>query len=84
MLRKVASTSDKFFIINLFIAAMGALMIVSGCSSFMGKAPPIQPHVSTGQYKICKDCHEKGQNGAKITNHPNKPDCGKCHVVKVK
>lgn len=66
---------------------LGLLLILTvflvGCSGTKEPVPkvakiPTIPHEVT-QDMDCKSCHENGTNDAKVTKHPDRPNCTSCH-----
>lgn len=43
-------------------------------------APPQIPHSAMGLEGLCLGCHLEGVQGAPIVPHPDRPNCGQCHV----
>lgn len=62
----------------LFIVVL-LIFLASGCAALVGTKPPPSPHSLTGEHKNCRSCHEKGEQGAPVTDHATKPNCERCH-----
>jgi len=45
-------------------------------------APPVIPHKvdANASGASCLACHKSGLKGAPVTSHPERLDCGQCHV----
>ena len=41
--------------------------------------PPLIPH-KIASATVCLSCHEKGENGAPVTPHPQRKACTQCHI----
>lgn len=61
------------------------VLILTGCSENQAIQPgqssakiPIIPH-EVSQNMDCLGCHKTGANGAKVTPHPDRPNCTSCH-----
>lgn len=71
---------------KLFYSLILVLMlVVTGCAGEIQqnvqtkkKEIPLIPH-KINNTMVCAECHKAGKNKAKITKHPDRPNCTQCH-----